>query len=172
MNGQILQQIANIIILVSAVIIAGKNIYGFFKKPVDSLQTKARSQEEKHIEEVIDKKFPEVLKKCQGDLIESLDEIKELNANQMEELIKIQNRIDLLNNSNMDLMRYNMNGLYYKYRPYKQILDCDKKAFIKFYNDYHSMGSNTWIDALYNEVMTWEIVEDENELEEKVRKED
>ena len=64
MNVQVLQQIANIIILVSAVIIAGKNIYGFFKKPVDSLQTKARSQEEKHIEEVIDKKFPEVLKKC------------------------------------------------------------------------------------------------------------
>jgi len=46
----------------------------------------------------------------------------------------------------MDLMRYNMNRLYYKYRPHKKILDCDKKAFIKLYNDYHDMGGNTWID--------------------------
>jgi len=53
----------------------------------------------------------------------------------------------------MDLMRYNMNRLYYKYRPFKKILDCDKKAFMKLYNDYHDMGGNTWIDSLYNEVM-------------------
>ena len=64
----------------------------------------------------------------------------------------------------MDLMRYNMNLLYYKYRPFKKILDCDKKAFMKLYSDYHDMGGNTWIDSLYNEVMHWEIVEDETEL--------
>ena len=33
-----------------------------------------------------------------------------------------------------------MNRLYYKYRPFKKILDCDKKAFIKLYKDYHEMG--------------------------------
>lgn len=70
----------------------------------------------------------------------------------------------LINEAQMDVMRYNMNRIYYKYRPYKKILDCDKKAFIKFYNDYHSMGGNTWIDTLYTEVITWEIVEDESEL--------
>ena len=64
----------------------------------------------------------------------------------------------------MDVMRYDMNKIYYKYRPYKKILDCDKKAFIKFYTDYHEMGGNTWIDSLYKEVVTWEIVEDEREL--------
>ena len=58
-----------------------------------------------------------------------------------------------------------MNRLYYKYRPFKKILDCDKKAFIKLYNDYKPMGGNSWIDALYNEVVTWEIIENENELE-------
>ena len=62
-------------------------------------------------------------------------------------------------------MRYNMNRLYYKYRPFKKILDCDKKAFIKLYNDYKPMGGNSWIDTLYNEVVTWEIIENENELE-------
>jgi hypothetical protein len=43
-------------------------------------------------------------------------------------------------------MRYNMNRIYYKYQPYKKILEYDKKAFMKFYKDYHQMGGNTWID--------------------------
>ena len=37
----------------SAVIIAVKNIYGFFKKPVDSIQGRARANEESHIKEVV-----------------------------------------------------------------------------------------------------------------------
>ena len=59
-----------------------------------------------------------------------------------------------------------MNKMYYKYHPYKKILDADKKAFIKIYKDYKDMDGNTWIDALYAEVITWEIVEDESELTE------
>jgi len=47
------------------------------------------------------------------------------------------------------MMRYNMNKIYYQYRPYKKILSADKKAFIKIYNDYKPMGGNSWIDALY-----------------------
>ena len=61
MGGLTLQQICNLIILVSAVIIAVKNIYGFFKKPVDDLHTKAHEEEEKHIEEVINKKMPGIV---------------------------------------------------------------------------------------------------------------
>ena len=62
------------------------------------------------------------------------------------------------------MMRYNMNKIYYKYRPYKKILSADKKAFIKIYNDYKSMDGNTWIDSLYAEVKDWPIVEEEQEL--------
>jgi len=62
------------------------------------------------------------------------------------------------------MMRYDMNKIYYKYRPYKRILSADKKAFIKIYNDYKSMDGNTWIDALYAELKDWQIVEDQSEL--------
>lgn len=171
MDGVILQQICNIIILVSAVIIATKNIYGFFKKPVDDLNSKAHEKEEKHIEEVIDKKMPDIVQENCNKMMQSLNNIEAMVGEQKADLEHIQESVDLLNASNLDLMRYNMNSLYYRYRPYKKILDCDKKAFMKFYNDYHQMGGNTWIDTLYNEVLTWEIVEDENELEEKVKKE-
>lgn len=159
-----LQEICNIIILVSAVIIAVKNIYGFLKKPVDDLHGRAQSAEQHRVEEILSKKVPEMVKANQEDIIDSLEEIKGLVLDQQHNLNKIQKSVDLLNTSQMDLMRYNMNRLYYKYRPFKKILDCDKKAFMKLYNDYHDMGGNTWIDSLYNEVMCWEIVEDESEL--------
>ena len=96
-----------------------------------------------------------------------VDELKEMTQMQQDQLEYLQESVDLLNLSQMDLMRYNMNALYYKYRPFHQILDVDKKAFIKFYNDYHTMGGNTWIDELYKEVITWPIVEDESELSQK-----
>lgn len=182
-----LQEICNIIILVSAVIIAIKNIYGFFKKPVDDLQDRANDREQQHIEAVIQEKVPQLLaehgRKVQeqrkqedkkmaetikNSIVEAIDdkveELKEITLDQGTKLENIQKSVDTLNLSQMDLMRYNMNSLYYKYRPYKKILDCDKKAFIKFYKDYHNMGGNTWIDTLYEEVLKWEIVEEESEL--------
>lgn len=186
-SGLNLQEICNVIILVSAVIIALKNIYGFVRKPVTDLQDKARLAEEKRIVETVEKKMPEILKehsknvkserqledKKMADSIkeavidamdDKIEEVKEIQLDQGTQMQRIQQTVDLLNTSQMDLMRYNMNRLYYKYRPYKKILDCDKKAFIKLYNDYHEMGGNTWIDALHDEVITWEIIEDESEL--------
>ena len=159
-----LQEVCNVIILVSAVIIAAKNIYGFLKKPVDGLHQKSQTAEEKHINEIVEAKVPEMLKKNQEEITNSLEEIKGLVLDQGQQLKAINNSVNVLNVSQMDLMRYNMNRLYYKYRPHKKILDCDKKAFIKLYDDYHDMGGNTWIDQLYREVMSWEIVEFEDEL--------
>ena len=159
-----LQEVCNLIILISAVIIAVKNIYGFLKKPVDDLHERTQSAEEEHIEQVINNKVPKILDQHQEVIVDSLEEIKALVLDQGRDLDKIQKSVDILNVSQMDLMRYNMNRLYYKYRPFKKILDCDKKAFMKLYSDYHEMGGNTWIDSLYNEVMQWEIVEDEGEL--------
>lgn len=72
-----------------------------------------------------------------------------MTLSQEETLEGLSSSIDLLNQSQLDMMRYNMNKIYYKYRPYKKILSADKKAFIKIYNDYKPMGGNSWIDALH-----------------------
>ena len=155
---------ANIIILISAVIIAAKNIYAFLKKPVDDIKDKAQSAEEKHIEEVLKREVPGILEKNYEVILNSLNDLKGMSAEQESQLIAIKESVDLLNASQLDILRYNMNAIYYKYRPYKKILDCDKKAFLKLYSDYHSAGGNTWIDSLYKEVVTWETVEFESEL--------
>ena len=77
-GGFDLNQLANLIILASAVILAVKNIYAFFKKPVDDLQEKAREAEEKHIEEVLDEKMPGLLQKNCEVIMGSLQEIKDM----------------------------------------------------------------------------------------------
>ena len=182
-----LQEVCNLIILISAVIIAVKNIYGFLKKPVDDLHGRAQSAEEKRIEKVLNNRVPEILSKCAMSMKEEqrnqlsnmeesikkcvvnavedkVEELKEITLDQGQEIKQIQKSVNLINEAEMDVMRLNMNQIYYKYRPYKKILDCDKKAFMKIYTDYHSMGGNTWIDMLHAEVITWEIVEDETEL--------
>lgn len=159
-----LNQIANLIILISAVIIAGKNIYQFFKKPVDDIAERARKSQDQHIEQVLDEKMPKILEKNCETLMASLNEIKDMTLSQEKRLIDIQKSIDLLNTSQLDMLRYNMNRIYYKYRPYKKILDADKKAFIKFYTDYKEMHGNTWIDSLYTELIEWPVVENESEL--------
>ena len=182
-----LQEVCNLIILISAVIIAGKNIYGFLKKPVGDLHSYALTSEEKRIKKVIEQSMPDLLKQhdesvreyrrkevekmvteINSNIVNTLDdkieEVKEISLDQDKVLKEIKDSVTLINDAQMDVMRLNMNQIYYKYRHYKKILDCDKKAFMKLYNDYHSMGGNTWIDTLYEEVKDWEIVEDMDEL--------
>lgn len=163
-GGIALQQLCNYIILVSAVIIAGKNIYAFFKKPVDDIQDKVRIAEEQRIKAILQREAPTLCATMQKEVMLSLEELKAQNKDQYNALNKLQASINLINETELDTMRYQMNRLYYKYRPYKKILDYDKKAFLKFYNDYHSRGGNTWIDSIYPEVASWEVVQDINEL--------
>lgn len=159
-----LNVLANAVILISAVILAVKNIYSFFKAPVGTLQKKAKEEEKKRIEQVLDEKMPELLGKNCETIMVSLKEIKDMTVSQEKQLAQVQKSLVLINKSQLDVLRYNMNKLYYKYRPYKKILSADKKAFIKLYEDYKDMDGNTWIDALHDEVVTWEIVEDDSEL--------
>lgn len=159
-----LAEICDYLILAGAVIVAIKHIYGFFKTPVDNIKETAKSNEEEHIKEVLQSEMPGLLEKNCTVIIASLNEIKEMTLNQEEQLHKLQDSVNLIKEAQLDTMRYDMNAIYYKYRPYKKILSADKKAFIKFYEDYHSMGGNTWIDALHADVVKWETIEDESEL--------
>lgn len=177
-----LQEICNIIVLISAVIVAVKTIYNFFKAPVDKMSKSAIAREELRIKQVIENVIPDLIteqakvyvaeyKAQLGELYdsitmipESLAELKNAAQNTHHDIQELQQSMKLMNAAQLDTLRYNMNRIYAKYRPYHKIVSYDKKAFIKFYEDYHSMGGNTWIDALYSELKDWNVVEDETEL--------
>lgn len=79
-----LQVLCDIIILVSAVIIAVKNIYGFFKKPVDKIQDHANEKEEKHIIEVINGTLPNLLEEHNAPILDAIEELKNMSKTQSE----------------------------------------------------------------------------------------
>ena len=81
-SGINLNQWANIVILVSAVIIAVKNIYAFFKKPVDNYYEKSNEAEEKHIEDVLKREMPVLMEKNCQTIIKAIDELKEMTIEQ------------------------------------------------------------------------------------------
>ena len=164
MWGLNLNETANLIILISAVIVAIKTIYNFVKKPVDTIQQTVHDNEEEHIEEVLKREMPGLLEENCKVIMASLKNIEAMTLSQEERLEQVQESLDLLNTSQLDMLRYNMNRLYYKYRPYKKILDADKQAFMKLYHDYKDMDGNTWIDGLYNELKDWPIVVSQDEL--------
>lgn len=175
-----LQTLCNAIVLVGAVIIAIKNIYHFFKKPVTDLQEKANTKEEKHIEEIIQKKVPELLiqhgqnvaesrrledQKRDAAIKSSIIDAIDIKINELKMLNNdIQSSLKALNMAQLNTMRYNLDSIYTKYFPYKKITAIDKQAFIKMYEDYKTMGGNTWVDTLYNELINWETIQVEEDL--------
>lgn len=79
---------------------------------------------------------------------------------------EIDKKLTDLISANVDLMRNEMKKIYYKYRKVKKIPEYDKQTFLKFYESYHKLGGNTFIDGLYSEVKKWETVPSIDDLPE------
>jgi len=73
-----LQALCDIIILISAVLIAAQTIFKFLKKPVDDLKQSARDDEEKHVEEILKREMPSLLAENCKTIMSSLDELKDM----------------------------------------------------------------------------------------------
>ena len=169
-----LQEICNVIILISAVIIACKNIYAFVKKPVKDISDKINQKEEAHIEAIIQKEVPILLKKHDEDnkverkqeeeqqvnsIIEAIDEkmvkIKKIDIEEMENIKKT---ILDLRNAQISVLRYGMIDIYEHFSNENKIPQIDKEAFEYMYECYRQMGGNGYIDKIYKELSSWEVI--------------
>lgn len=84
---------------------------------------------------------------------------------------EIINKLDNLIEASKDMLRKEMTDIYYEYLPYKKILQYDKKCFIKLYHDYGALKGNTYIDEIWAEIQTWEVVLESVDLGEPIKKE-
>ena len=57
-----------------------------------------------------------------------------------------------------------MTDIYYRYLPYKKILQYDKKQFIRLREDYKAQDGNSYIDEIWKEIQNWTVVESREEL--------
>lgn len=78
---------------------------------------------------------------------------------------EINGKLDLVLNSSNNLLRKEMTDIYYRYLPYKRILQYDKKQFIRLKTDYENQGGNSYIGEIWKEMEDWEVVMDIGELD-------
>ena len=55
-------------------------------------------------------------------------------------------------------LRSDMLHIYYANRESKQIRQYELENFVYLYKAYKSLKGNSFIDKIYNEVMTWEVI--------------
>lgn len=56
------------------------------------------------------------------------------------------------------LLRSEMVSTYYNYKDVKKIRQYELENFIKLYKAYKALKGNSFIDKIYKEVMTWEVI--------------
>ena len=56
------------------------------------------------------------------------------------------------------LLRSDMLRIYYHHRDEKEIRQFEYENFVELYEGYKALKGNSFIDKIYSEVQTWEIV--------------
>lgn len=74
---------------------------------------------------------------------------------------EIDKKITLLNVSNRDLLRTNIERIYSKYKRDKKITETDREILDKLYKDYRDEGGNGRIERMYLRTVNWEVVDDD-----------
>lgn len=120
-----------------------------------------REEKEKEKREKIKQNAIEIGKELYNqELLPKLIALQEENQKQNE-------RLDKLLDSSNDILRKDITKIYYKYLPYKKILYYDKEVVCKLHEDYKKQNGNSFIDAIWPEIMSWTVVYDKSDLEKK-----
>lgn len=150
-----LQIICNVIILIGGVFGAFFTIgkfcgvnFNFFKK-----QRKKRTQQD--LEEL----FPLLHDKYVEEIKKELIEIKDINLKQNEIIENLLYGI-------RDTLRYQIIGIYQKYKKAQQIPLYEHEKLEDTYKDYKKLNGNHYIDKYYKRIQRWEIISNKEEGEE------
>lgn len=65
--------------------------------------------------------------------------------------------LNLMNGMRCQL-RSDMLHIYYRHRDIKQIRQYELENFVQLYKAYKSLRGNSFIDKIYKEVMSWEVI--------------
>ena len=86
-----------------------------------------------------------------------LQDIKDHNKEQDRKII-------CLMHSSNDIMRVEIIKIYYRYLPYKKMLQYSRELLNKLFYDYQDQDGDSFIEDMYNEMKTWPVVSTEEDL--------
>ena len=159
-----LQAVVNVIILIGAVVVAVWNIIKF----LDAGGSKVKKINEKHLEEVLEEKIPQILdehskknaserkQEIKGQIEKAIyDALEPVNnkINDINSAINKQNcMLGNLENGNSDILRREIAKIYSKYRPYEKITQYDKSDVVKLCQDYFAENGNSYVEDIYAKI--------------------
>lgn len=73
-------------------------------------------------------------------------------------LIPVFKTISKISNGTKCQLRSDMLRIYYRHCETKEIRQYEYENFVMLYEAYKALKGNSFIDKIYNEVKTWEIV--------------
>lgn len=116
----------------------------WFRTAAEKRKERGRRQRKREFEEFSE----ELINDFTNTVIQELKNENRLN----------QKRLDLLIHSTNNLLRREIIRIYYNYSPYKQIHQYNKEFLTVLYTDYHKLGGNSFIEGLWEEMKTWQVV--------------
>lgn len=125
-----------------------------FSEFYDNYKEAKKDEEETYLKGLYDVYTEQFVEKYEEKVI---DKIEDTDKTQNE-------KIDKLITSSNDMLRKELVTIYYRYFPYKKITIYMRKSFMKLYEDYHEQGGNSFIDDIHAQVITWQIVDTEEEV--------
>lgn len=172
-----LQEVCNWIILIGGITVAIINIFKFFGKPITFFKKKKDKKYQDNLKKALDTLIPDYLEQhdlqtrdkyladrlryleeIKGAVLEDtkdiLEEIKELNIKQSENLEK-------LNMSSKDVLRQKIMTIYHQYKENQKMPIFAKEALDELYKDYKAQGGNTYIDKYYARMNRWEVYQED-----------
>ena len=144
------QTLYEVAMTVAPFLLALSTILSFIGKPIGFFKKKAKKAENERNYKLIEEVTQKVVAKLEPDL----DEIKQQNIEQYEE-------IRVLNSSSKDVLRKHILDIYYKYKYTRAIPETERKMLDDFYRDYTAEHGNSYIQHRYEQMQKWRILPDD-----------
>ena len=71
---------------------------------------------------------------------------------------KINDKVEKVMDGQRCQLRSEMLRIYYHNREEGRIRQYEYENFVKLYNAYKALGGNSFIDKIYEEIKTWEVI--------------
>ena len=170
-----MQIICNTIIIIGGAIMAIKNVSEWFGKPIQFFKKKSdkvfegkvRSVLDEYMEEYfdtfefrLDKKY--LLKEDKSTLITSIESkvLTEIKG-ELGQVSQLTTQYEALAISAKDVLREKIVCLYENNKDTRTLRYFERRALDQYYKDYKAMGGNSYIDIIYNRMITWDVIPDD-----------
>lgn len=95
------------------------------------------------------------------DTTDILEEIKEINVQQNNNIHELHDTVHKLSNSARDVLRQKIMTIYRDNRKNKTLTIYAWESLQELYKDYKAQNGNSYIDKYYNRMKNWEVIEEQ-----------